>query len=72
MFKIFNLAYKSTSFPRSATTRFKIDTSYWVFGIGISYNCDCYTNSNVFQINWLCFSIQFRKFAEDKEREDKK
>ena len=65
MFKIFDLSYKSTSFPHSATTRLRIDTSCWVFGIGISSNYDCYTNSKVFEINMLCFSIQFRKFIED-------
>ena len=65
MFKIFDLSYKSTSFPHSATTRLRIDTSYWVFGIGISRNYDCCTNSKVFQINVFCFSIQFRKFIED-------
>ena len=72
MFRVFNLSYKSTSFPHSATTRLRIDTSYWVFGIGISRNYDYYTNSKVFQIDVLCFSIQFRKFVEDIRKEEAK
>ena len=72
MFKIFNLSYKSTSFPHSATTRLRIDTNYWVLGIGISRNYDYYTNSKVFQIDVFCFSIQFRKFVEDIRKEEAK
>ena len=72
MFKIFDLSYKSTSFPHSATTRLRIDTSYWVFGIGISRNYDYYTNSKVFQIDVFCFSNQFKKFVKDRRKEGAK
>ena len=72
MFRVFNLSYKSTSFPHLATTRLRIDTNYWVLGIGISRNYDYCTNSKVLQLNVFCFSSQFRKFVEDIRKEGAK
>lgn len=61
------IAYKSKSFPQSATMALCIDTETWK--IGFEHFEDFISRSINTEIQFLCFSLRWRKFIEDIQRQ---
>lgn len=69
MYKEIPVKYTSKTFPLSPTVDLKIDTEMWCFGIMLYKYNDMICCAKTIQIIFLCFTIRFRRFFSDMNKE---